>query len=75
MKNDKNQTVEIDDETTISTQKKTQKASASTDRPNINVIMARNEEEVKKDRKSSYKIVVIIALLVVVIIIALYFFS
>ena len=75
MENDKDQTVERDDETVTSTQEGTQETSASTGRPNIDVITARNEEEVKQDRKSSYKKAGIVALLAVVIIIAIYFFS
>ena len=75
MENDKDQTVEKDDETVTSTQKETQETSAEINRPNIDVINARNEEEEKQDRKSSYKTAGIIALLVVVIIIAIYFFS
>ena len=75
MENDKDQTVEKDDETVTSTQEGTQKVSAATNRPNIDVITARNEEEVSQDRKSSYKKAGIVALLVVVIIIAIYFLS
>ena len=75
MENDKNQTVEKDDETVTSSQEETQEASTLTGRPNIDVITARNEKEVKQDRKSSYKIAGIVALLVVAIIIAIYFFS
>ena len=75
MENDKDQTVEKDDETVSSTQEGTQETSAVTDKPNIDVITARNEEEVKRDRKSSYKKVGIVALLVAVIIIAIYFLS
>ena len=68
--------VEKDNETVTSTQEgKTQKAFTSTGRPNIDVITARNEEEVKKDRKLSYKIVGIAALFVMAIIIVIYFFS
>ena len=74
MENDKDQTVEKDDETVASTQEGTQETSAVTNRPNIDVITARNEEEAKQDRKSSYRIMGIVALLVVVIIIAIYFF-
>ena len=66
MENDKDQTVEKDDETVT---------SAVTNRPNINAITARNEEEVRQDRKSSYKKAGIVVLLVVVIIIAIYFLS
>ena len=75
MENDKDQTVEKDDETVTSTQEGTQKVSAATNRPNIDVITARNEEEVTQDRNSSYKKAGIVALLVVVIIIAIYFLS
>ena len=75
MKNDKVQTVGKDDETVTSTQKGTQETSAVTNRPNINAITARNEEEVRQDRKSSYKKAGIVVLLVVVIIIAIYFLS
>ena len=67
--------VEKDNETVTSTQGKTQRAFTSTGRPNIDVITARNEEEVKQDRKLSYKIVGIAALFVMAIIIVIYFFS
>ena len=75
MENDKNQTVEKDDETVTSAQEGTQETSAVTNRPNIDGITARNEEEVTQDRKSSYKKAGIATLLVVVIIIAIYFLS
>ena len=75
MENDKDQTVEKDDETVASTREGTQETSAVTNRPNIDVITARNEEEVTQDRKSSYRILGIVALLVVVSIIAIYFLS
>ena len=75
MENDKDQTVEKDDETVISTQEGTQETSAATNRPNIDVITAKNKEEVTQDRKSSYKKAGIIALLAAVIIIAIYFLS
>ena len=75
MKNDKGQAVEKDDEIVTSTQKRTQETSVLTGRPNIDVITARNEEEVKQERRSSYKIAVRASLLVVVIIIAIYFLS
>ena len=71
--NDKDQTVEKDDETVISTQEGTQETSAVTNRANIDVITARNEEEVAQDRKSSYKKAGIVVALLVVIIIAIYF--
>ena len=75
MENDKDQTVEKNEETMASTQEGTQETSAATNRPNINDITARNEEEVRQDRKSSYKKAGIVALLVAVIIIAIYFLS
>ena len=75
MKNDKGQAVEKDDEIVTLTQKGTQKTSTLTGRPNIDVITARNEEEVKQERRSSYKIAVIVSLLAAVIIIVIYFFS
>ena len=75
MKNDKGQAAEKDDEIVTSTQKGTQKTSVLTGRPNIDVITARNEEEVKQERRSSYKIAVIVSLLAAVIIIAIYSFS
>ena len=48
MENDKDQTVEKDDETVTSTQEGMQETSAVTNRPNIDVITARNEEEEKQ---------------------------
>ena len=75
MENDKDQTVEKDDETVTSAQEGTQETSAVTNRPNIDVITARNEEEVAQERKSSYKKAVIVALLVAVVIIGIYFLS
>ena len=75
MKNDKDQAVVKDDEIVTSTQKGTQKTSVLTGRPNIDVITARNEEEVKQEKRSSYKIAVIVSLLVAVIIIVIYFLS
>ena len=75
MEDNKGQIVEKDDETVTSTQEGTQETSAVTNRPNIDVITARNEEEVRQDRKSSYKKAGIVVLLVVVIIIAIYFLS
>ena len=75
MENDKDQTVEKDDETVTSTQEGTQETSAVTNRPNIDVITARNEEEVAQDKKSTYKKLGIVALLVMVIIVAIYSLS
>ena len=72
---DKDQAVEKDDETVTSTQEGTQETSTVTEKPNIDVITARNEEEVKQDGKSSYKKVEIVALLVAVIVIVMYFIS
>ena len=51
MENDKDQTVEKDDKTVTSTQEGTQETSAATNRPNIDVITAKNREEIKQDRK------------------------
>ena len=53
MEVNKDQIVEKDDETVAPTQEGTQKTSASKERPNIDVITVRNEEEAKQDRKSS----------------------
>ena len=76
-KDDKNKdkTVVKDDETVTTTQEGTQGTSSQTGRPNIDVITARNEEEVRQDRRLSYKRVGIVMLLVVVIIIGIYFLS
>ena len=51
MENNKDQTVEKDDETVTSTQEGTQETSAVTNRPNIDVITAKNKEEATQDRK------------------------
>tara|TARA_B100001167_G_C16590552_1_gene221233 strand:+ start:223 stop:450 length:228 start_codon:yes stop_codon:yes gene_type:complete len=75
MKNDKGQAVEKDDEVVTSNQKGTQETSVLTNRPNINVITARNEKEAKQEKRSSYKITAIVLLLAAVIIIVIYFFS
>ena len=75
MKNDKGQAVEKDDEVVTSNQKGTQETSELTNRPNINVITARNEKEAKQEKRSSYKITAIVLLLAAVIIIVIYFFS
>ena len=48
MENDKDQTVEKDDETVTSAQEGTQETSAVTNRPNIDVNTAKNKEEVHK---------------------------
>ena len=76
-KDDKNKdkTVVKDDETVTTTQEGTQGTSSRTGRPNIDVITARNEEEVRQDRKLSYKRAGIVILLVFVIIIGIYFLS
>ena len=75
MKNDKGQAVEKDDEAVTSNQKGTQETSELTNRPNINVITARNEKEAKQERRSSYMTTAIVSLLAAVIIIVLYLFS
>ena len=46
-----------------STQEGTQETSAVTNRPNIDVITAKNKEEATQDRKSSYKKAGIVATL------------
>ncbi len=57
MEDNKDKTVYNDDnEAVTSTQERTRKSMLA-ERPNIDVITARNEEEVKQDRKSTYKIV------------------
>ena len=48
MKNDKDQTVEKDDETVTSTQEGTQETSAVTNRPNIDVITAKIRKKYHK---------------------------
>ena len=75
MENNRDQTVKKHDETATPAQEKTQETSAATNRANIDVITARNEEEVARDRKSSYKKIGIVALLVLVIIVVIYFLS
>ena len=75
MKNNKNPTVEKDDKTVTSTQEGMPETSAITNRPDINVITARNKEETAQDKKLSYKKAGIVALLVAVIIIAIYILS
>ena len=77
--NDKEQTVEKDDETVASAQKRQQEkdghASSITGRPNLDEISKRNEEAEKRDRKSSYITTGIIVLFVVVVVVLIYFFS
>ena len=75
MANDKDQTDKKNDETMTSTRERAQEKSASTTRPNIDVITQRNEDEAREDRKLSYIRAGLIALLAAVIIIAIYFFS
>ena len=75
MEKGKNQTVKKDDRSETSTQVGTKETSAFTDRPNIDVITARNEEEVKQDKILTYKRAGLGVLLAVFIIIAIYFFS
>ena len=54
MKNDEDQVVEKNDVIETLTQKRMQETSALTGRPNIDVITARNEEEVKNDAAKLY---------------------
>ena len=75
MENNKDQTVEKDDETEKSTHIKFQENSARTGRPDLNEINKRNAEEALRDRKSSYTIVGTMALFVAVVIILVYLFS
>ena len=75
MENNKDQTVEKDDETEKSTHIKFQENSARTGRPDLNKINKRNAEEALRDRKSSYTIVGTMALFVAVVIILVYLFS
>ena len=76
--NDKDQTVEKDDETVASSQKRLQKEdnyASITGRANINAISKRNEEEIKRERKSFYTVAGIIILFIVIIVVLIYFFS
>ena len=75
MKNDKDQEVGKDQETVISTQEGIRERSTLTGRPNIDVIIKRNEEESKQDRKSSYIVTGIVALLAMAIVFAIYFLA
>ena len=75
MENNKDQTVEKDDETEKSTHIKFQENRARTGRPDLNEINKRNAEESLRDRKSSYTIAGIMALFVAVVIILVYLFS
>ena len=73
MANDKNQTVERNDETVTSTQERPQESHAPTGRTNINDINKRNAEQEKQEKKSSYTVTGIIILLIAFIIVAVYF--
>ena len=75
MENDKDQTVERNDETIISTHERPQESYAPTGRTNINDINKRNAEQEKQEKKSSYAVAGIIVLLIVFIIVSIYFFS
>ena len=75
---DKNKTVEKDDETLIFDQKisrEKQSYASITGRPNIDEISKRNEEAAKQERKSFYTVTGIIILLIIVIVFLVYFFS
>ena len=74
----KGQTIEKDDETVDSTEKRQNREygrSSITGRPNINEISKRNEAIAKQERKSFYKVAGIIVFLIIAIIFLLYFFS
>ena len=75
MENDKDQTVERNDETIISTHVRPQESYAPTGRTNINDINKRNAEEEKLEKKSSYTLAGVAILLIALIIVAVYFFS
>ena len=73
----KGQTIEKDDETTDSTEKRKNREygrSSITGRPNIDEISKRNEAIANQERKSFYKVAGIIVLLIIAIIFLLYFF-
>ena len=76
--NDKNLTVEKNDETVAPVQKERRKEDSRTSvtgRPNIDEISKRNEEAAKQERKSYYTVVGIIVLLIIAVIFLVYFFS
>ena len=75
MANDKDQTVEKNDETVTSTQERPQESHAPTGRPNINEINKRNAEQDQQEKKASYRVVGIVILAIVLIVAVLYFFS
>ena len=75
MENDKDQTVEINDETVTSTYERPQESYAQTERTNINDINKRNAEQDKQEKKSSYTVAGIIVLFIAFIIVAVYFLS
>ena len=74
MDKDKNQTIKRDDEIAIPSHEGMQETSDSTERPNIDVIVARNEKNARQDRMLMYKTAGMAALLLAVIIFAIYFF-
>ena len=73
--NDKDQTVERNDETITSTHERPQESYAPTGRTNINDINKRNAEQEKQEKKSSYTVAGIIVLFTAFIIVAVYFLS
>ena len=75
MKNDKDQTVESNDETVTSTQEGLQESDTTKGRVDINDINKRNAEQEKQEKKLSYIVAAIIALLIASIIVTLYFLS
>ena len=77
--NDKEQTVEKDNETVASAQKRQQEkdghASSITGRPNIDEISKRNAEAVRQEKRSSYLVAGIIVLLIMAVMLLVYFLS
>ena len=74
MNNDKNKTIKSDDKIEVPAHERAQENFDSKGRPNIDIIVARNEENARQDRMLMYKTAGIAALLLAVIIFAIYFF-
>ena len=79
---DKDQSVEKNDETKVSVQESWQKKQKKEDnytsvtgRPNIDVISKRNQEAAKQERKSLYTVIGIILLLTTGSLLLVYFFG
>ena len=69
--NDKDQTVERNDETVTSMHERPQESYAPTGRTNINDINKRNAEQEKQEKKSSYTMAGIVIFLIVFIMLLL----